>query len=338
MSRQRRIRIVVAMTVVVTLFTLGGAAVVTLRAARVKVFDQVIGNLLAASPAGDVLATHTEDGKIHLWSTESGALVRTLVPLPAYQPEPGSNVTDSIEDIAFSPNGDRVAVARGQKIHIWSVSTGAEVRVLEARGGSPAFEAVQFAPGGDLLAASVVGSIVTLWSSRDGRFLRKFDSGQGIPFSLAFSPDGELVAIAGNDGLVQLRSPLTGTLIRELRGGTDHFKRSIAFSPSGDLLASASSDKVVLWKRDGTPARTFKTDAGFGFTGFSSDGSLVADVNDAKLRLWSVSDGNLVREIAGVSEFAFAPRGNWIAARSQNKPGLRLWPLHPPFGLILGGQ
>ena len=87
----------------------------------------------------------------------------------------------------------------------------------------------------------------------------------------------------------------------------------------------------------------------------SPDGKLVAAMNDGKLRLWSVDDGTLVREIDGVIEFAIAPRGGWIATTlksatqfavapdgrrisTTSKSGVRLWPLHPPFGMVLGAR
>jgi WD40 repeat protein len=65
--------------------------------------------------------------------------------------------------------------------------------------------------------------------------------------TVAFSPDGKIVAAGGADGHIRLWDVQTGNLIETLEGHTDQIY-SIAFSPDGKTLASTGQDQTVrLW-------------------------------------------------------------------------------------------
>lgn len=76
----------------------------------------------------------------------------------------------------------------------------------------------------------------------------------GAVLSVAFSPGGDLIASAGNDGTVRLWN-LNGTSEGTPFLGHLGAIHSVAFSPQGDLIASAGADgSVQLWNLDGTKA------------------------------------------------------------------------------------
>lgn len=86
---------------------------------------------------------------------------------------------------------------------------------------------------------------VDLWNPDTREILKS------IPFShdasaLAFSPDGKLLAVGTNDGLVHLFSMDTFQTLYEFRAEPGAFVR-LAFRPDGKALAAATQNAVHVW-------------------------------------------------------------------------------------------
>jgi WD40 repeat protein len=65
--------------------------------------------------------------------------------------------------------------------------------------------------------------------------------------SVAFSPDGRLLASGSADNTIKLWEVASGSEVRTLTGHT-YLVWSVAFSPDGRLLASGSGDNTIkLW-------------------------------------------------------------------------------------------
>ena len=82
-------------------------------------------------------------------------------------------------------------------------------------------------------------------------------------WSVAFSPNGKMLASASWDQTVRLWNVNTGRLLYILRGHTDTVN-GVAFSPDGNTLASGSWDGTIrLWNpRNGKLKRTLTEHAG----------------------------------------------------------------------------
>src|SRR5260221_1090140 len=95
--------------------------------------------------------------------------------------------------------------------------------------------------------------------------------------SVAFSPDGGLLASASSDDTIKLWDPQTGEHLRTLEGHS-HSVLSVAFSPDGGLLASSSWDDTIrLWDlQTGEHLRTLEgLSASVESVAFSPDNALI---------------------------------------------------------------
>jgi WD40 repeat protein len=148
--------------------------------------------------------------------------------------------------------------------------------------------------------------------------------GSGSVNSVAFSPDGGLLASGSYDGLVHIRDRNYGRCVT-LVGHTGPIS-SVKFSPDGNILASASVDPTIrLWSLADNSCRVvLETRHRFMTIAFSPDGACLASGDGAGcIRLWNVNDGTCTRFI-GLAHFdaiwsvAFSPDGRNLAAAGTN--------------------
>lgn len=149
-------------------------------------------------------------------------------------------------------------------------------------------------------------------------------------WSVSYSPRGDLIASAGNDGEIRVWKP-DGSLHLLLPGHLEALT-SVSFSPDGKTIASASRDRTVkLWNaEDGRLLAILDghDDSVYCVT-FSPDGELVATAShDRTIKLWRRSDGQLVKTIRGhdgpVTWVTFSPDGQLIASASDDKT-VKVW-------------
>jgi WD40 repeat protein len=108
-----------------------------------------------------------------------------------------------------------------------------------------------------MLASGSSDQTVRLWDVSSGQCLKTLPSHADQVWSVAFSPNAQILACGGSDPTVWLWNVKTGRCSQILQGHTNPV-RTITFSPDGHTIASSSEDETIkLWNAE--TGECFKT-------------------------------------------------------------------------------
>ena len=140
---------------------------------------------------------------------------------------------DHVPKGAISPDGTKVVMVIGNRLYIYNLADGNEV--VSVPGPTESTYEIRVAPNGCFMASISWGAPeVLLWDAATGEISRRLDGHRGSCRSIAFSPDGKLLAASSY-------SP--GTIVWDVATGRQSFKLTdeldicMSFLPDNQRLA-----------------------------------------------------------------------------------------------------
>jgi WD40 repeat protein/DNA-binding SARP family transcriptional activator len=246
------------------------------------------------SPNGEQIATGSEVAAPSLWNPSTGEWLQTL-----------TGAEGGVFRVAYSPDGSRLAgVGHDNQIRVWDLDSG-EV-LLTIAGHEPGTVAeglfsgtmdVSFNPDGTRLATAGADGVAKVWDAQTGEELLAFTNHTGGLMSLAYSPDGRLIATTSyrTDGTVRVWDAYTGEERFVLRGHLGDIW-GVAISPDSQRLVSGGDFGLVKVWSTATGEELYSLPrlkgAIFDIV-FTPDGQFFITTEEA-LRVWRTEDGEEV--------------------------------------------
>jgi WD40 repeat protein len=195
------------------------------------------------------------NGEATVWDAHTGAPLVELKGLKEW-----------VNSVAVSPDGTRIVTAAATahgvwvpELKVWDATTGTVLLDLTPKGWAGALVnqgergvSVAFSPDGRRFVvgarpAKDPGRVVQVLDAETGTVLVEMKGSQSLALSVAFSPDGTLIASGTSAGVVMVWDAEKGTALLELKGHTGRVD-SVAFSPDGKRIISGSADGTVrVW-------------------------------------------------------------------------------------------
>ncbi len=300
---------------------------------------------LAVSPVGGVMAS-SQNNNVQVWDLATG--------------KPKFSLHTPGFAVAISPDGRVLATGgrtagRSDPVVLWDLSTGNKLRSLS--GSMYQVFGLAFSPSGKSLAAVSCGNsgfsppnsarpeIIRLWEVETGK-LHELDGHAGGAASLAFSPDGKVLATGGRDGTLIWWDTATRKELRKIKlaeavynhpkgwGSGSGGIQALAFAPNGKTLASANQDGTVRLfdAAAGKQAQVLRGHAhSVVAVAFSPDGKVLASGSaDHTVRLWDTTTGALLNprggHDGGVSSVLVSADGKRAVSAGKDRT-LRIWDL-----------
>jgi WD40 repeat protein/tRNA A-37 threonylcarbamoyl transferase component Bud32 len=276
------------------------------------------GGATCVAAAGSIVAWGVNTGHVVLADRSSGRLVRTI------------NIPKPVTGVGLTPDAAKVlAASEDNRVRAFAVAT-----------GEPMGEAVAPVGGMWIMAVNPAGTLTASGGNRGRVVLIDVPSmknvgeltGTGAVTALAFSSDGERLAVGGLNGSIGLWDVQKKSEVRRIRCDAGPIY-AVAFRPDGLALAAGGADRAVRLvdvESDRVSATFRGHEANVRSLVFLDGGSRIASGSqDGTVRIWDATHDPRGRRLpfsGRLNDVAFCPSDAGLLVRAAALEGeLATW-------------
>ena len=316
-----------------TVGTLQQATTLSTERNRLEGHSQTVGAVVY-SQNGQKLASVSLDNTLKVWRSD-GTLLQSIVI--------EFDTSNSSQSIAFSPNGEQIAIAhREGQVTLWNLTdttTQLTTPQQTIQAHTDLATSVAFSPNGTTLATAGRDGAIKLWNAANGAPVRTITGHTGWTNAIGWHPDGKQLASGGEDKKLKVWDVASGEMLWE---NADHRERvtSVDWSGTGEWIAVGEGDRAVkLWNASDRTAVDLGEHKGsdsneifqVNSVAFSPDSKyLLSTGEDGAARVWQVENATQVAVLEGhegnVLDAVWHPTGQAIASAGSDN-AIRIWQL-----------
>ncbi|MCC7465587.1 MAG: WD40 repeat domain-containing protein, partial [Saprospiraceae bacterium] len=198
---------------------------------------------VSCSSDGKYFLTAGGDNLVKIWNSE-GQEIRTFKPVDA-----------EYRQAQLSPDGTRILAAYCQEsTDAWILNALTGEKTMTLKGLETPLKVAKYAPDGQTVITADEAGMLSLWNTKNGKLLHRWQGHDSAVLSLCFSPDGKYLATNTVNGITKIWDAKTGVENQLLSAALMKDCISVTgFSPDGKTICGTCKNiefEVALWSME----------------------------------------------------------------------------------------